>query len=152
MAVDTRGVFDKNLRLALKASAFEVQEEARSNHRYKQRNGRLKDSVDVEMSNTGLQATVFLNTNIAPYGPFVHEGSAPRMILPKNKQTLRWVSDGSFVFSKKVRHPGYKGDPFLYYALDNKRDDVEEIFLKYTNKSLEEVANVIRGTTYIFGR
>jgi len=47
---------------------------------------------------------------------FVHFGTKPHTIEPKNKKALRWVDGGVFRFAKKVRHPGYRGDPFLYDA------------------------------------
>ena len=53
------------------------------------------------------------------YGLFVHFGTRPHIIKPKIKKALRWSSNGRFIFSKKVRHPGYRGDPFIYNALQN---------------------------------
>ena len=50
------------------------------------------------------------------YGFFVHFGTKPHVIKPKNKKALRWVGGDNFIFAKKVNHPGYKGDPFLYIA------------------------------------
>jgi len=53
------------------------------------------------------------------YALFVHFGTRPHIIKPNRKKALRWSSNGRFVFSKKVRHSGYRGDPFLYKALQN---------------------------------
>lgn len=55
---------------------------------------------------------------LAPYGKWVHDGSRPHIIQPKRKKWLRWASNGSFVFAKKVNHPGYKGDAFFDKAID----------------------------------
>lgn len=52
----------------------------------------------------------------APHALFVHWGSKPHIIKPKNKKALRWSAGGQFVFSKIVHHPGYKGDPYLVNA------------------------------------
>ncbi|MDY4155083.1 MAG: hypothetical protein SPH77_00640 [Campylobacter sp.] len=37
----------------------------------------------------------------------------PHEIKPKTRKFLRWVVSSEFIFAKKVKHPGYKGDPFL---------------------------------------
>lgn len=52
----------------------------------------------------------------APHAVFVHFGTRPHDISPKNKKALRWSSGSSFVFSRLVKHPGYKGDPWLKRA------------------------------------
>ena len=53
----------------------------------------------------------------APHAVFVHWGTRPHVIRPKDKKALRWVAgSGSatgFVFSRFVRHPGYAGDAWL---------------------------------------
>jgi len=68
------------------------------------------------------------------YGVFVHFGSRPHDIRPKNKKELRWSGHGDvFSFAKSVKHPGYRGDPFMYDALDSTT--------KILNKIAREVAN-----------
>lgn len=58
----------------------------------------------------------------APYAPFVHWGSRPHVIRPREKKALRWPSGrGSatgFIFAKWAKHPGYEGDPWLVKAAD----------------------------------
>jgi hypothetical protein len=62
------------------------------------------------------------NTQHAPHALFVHWGTRPHVIRPKNKKALRWPSGSGgatrFVFAKFVRHPGYAGDPWLVKAAD----------------------------------
>lgn len=53
---------------------------------------------------------------VAPYAVFVHWGTRPHDIRPKHKKALRWPGGGAFHFAKRVRHPGYKGDPWLTRA------------------------------------
>jgi len=67
----------------------------------------------------------------APYNVFVHFGSRPHDIRPKDRKALRWVSGSSFVFSKFVRHPGYKGDPFMVTAVDNVLRDFDSMVSKH---------------------
>ena len=58
----------------------------------------------------------------APYAPWVHWGTRPHMIRPREKKALRWPSGAGgktgFVFAKWVRHPGYAGDAWLVQAAD----------------------------------
>lgn len=57
------------------------------------------------------------DSRIAPYARFVHDGTKPHMIFPRNKKALRWPVGSKFRFSRKgVKHPGYKGDPWLRRA------------------------------------
>lgn len=52
----------------------------------------------------------------AKHALFVHWGTKPHTIAPKRKKALRWVSGNRFAFAKRVRHPGYRGDPWLVRA------------------------------------
>ncbi len=54
-----------------------------------------------------------------PAALFVLTGTAAHDIFPKNKSVLRFKPRGSnsYVFTRKVHHPGYKGDNFLWKAL-----------------------------------
>ncbi|WP_281950270.1 hypothetical protein [Nitrosophilus kaiyonis] len=82
------------------------------------------------------------------YAIFVHFGTQPHFIHPRFKKALRWSKDGNvypsnyraknkvqektiFSFAKAVKHPGYKGDPFLYKALDDASKKVNKIFGRF---------------------
>ncbi len=58
----------------------------------------------------------------APYAVFVHWGTKPHIIRPREKKALRWPSGQGgktgFVFAKWAKHPGYAGDPWLVQAAD----------------------------------
>lgn len=132
-------IFQKRIRQAIKASTIEVQDEAQTNHRFISRSGDLERAVDIKCTeHTG---TVYINSQIAPYGAFVHHGTPAHEIFPKNRTALRWVpqSGGTFHFAKRVHHPGTKSDPFLYNALKSKRDTIRNIFARYTRTALKEV-------------
>ncbi len=62
------------------------------------------------------------------YALFVHFGSKPHTIEPKNKKSLRFGSLGEFVFAKKVHHPGYKGDPFMVNSARKTMRRLDKIF------------------------
>ena len=139
--MNAREVFEKRLRQAIRASAREVQEEAQRTHSFTSRTGQLERAIDVRMIGDKT-AEVYIDSQAAPYGPFVHEGTRAHEIFPKGKQVLRWVPNGGngFVFAKRVFHRGTKPDPFLYEALDNSREAVHDIFLKAVDVSLGEIA------------
>lgn len=61
------------------------------------------------------QGTVYLGSSTAV---FQHEGTKAHLIVPRSKKVLRFAINKEFVFSKRVRHPGIKADPFLYKAAD----------------------------------
>ena len=58
----------------------------------------------------------------APYAIFLHFGTRPHLIKPKDKKALRWPggsgSKTNFIFAKWVHHPGYEGHPYLIEAAD----------------------------------
>lgn len=142
--MNAREVFEKRLRQAIRASAREVQEEAQRTHRFTSRSGQLERAIDARMIGDKT-AEVYIDSNIAPYGPFVHEGTRAHYIFPREKQSLRWVPSGGngFVFAKRVFHRGTQPDQFLYEALDNSREAVHDIFSKAVNVSLGDIARDI---------
>lgn len=56
------------------------------------------------------------NSALAPYAKFVHFGTKPHIIKPKNKKALANVKSAQF-FGKRVQHPGSKANPYLFRAL-----------------------------------
>lgn len=52
-----------------------------------------------------------------PHTVLVHNGSRAHLIRPRSKRYLRFEVGGRVVYAKLVRHPGYKGNPFLRDAL-----------------------------------
>lgn len=59
---------------------------------------------------------VFNDGQVASYARWVHWGARPHIILPKNKKILRFPVGARFRFAKKVKHPGYRGDPWYVRA------------------------------------
>lgn len=58
----------------------------------------------------------------APHAIFIHFGTKPHLIKPKDKKMLRFPSGQGggthFVFARFVKHPGYKGHAYLIEAAD----------------------------------
>lgn len=51
----------------------------------------------------------------AGHASYVHEGTRPHVILPRDKKALYWPGAGHPV--KKVHHPGTKANPFFERAI-----------------------------------
>lgn len=81
------------------------------------RTGALEDSLSLKPE--GEDAWIVgHDSNRAPHAIFVHWGTRPHTIGPKERKALRWVHGNGFVFARLVRHPGYAGDPWLERAAD----------------------------------
>lgn len=61
------------------------------------------------------------------YAVFVHFGARPHWIFAKKRVALRWQKGDVFHFAKAVRHPGYKGDPFMTNAAKDVFERLNEI-------------------------
>ena len=57
--------------------------------------------------------------SIAPYAIYVHQGTKPHEIRPKDKTALSWVVGNKRIFAKFVKHPGYRGDGYMFAALSD---------------------------------
>lgn len=102
------------VRKQLKIAAESIKDRASLEHRYKRRNGQLEREGIVTHVKDNV-AIVSLNPRV-PYGIYVHEGTKPHIILPRQKKLLRWTDGGRWFSKYKVNHPGTKPDPFLYDA------------------------------------
>jgi len=56
-----------------------------------------------------------IGTNVE-YAPAIEFGSRPHVIEAKNRKVL---SNGKAFFGKRVNHPGWSGDSFLYWGMKN---------------------------------
>lgn len=101
------------VRRQVKMAVRDVREYARDHHRFVTRSGMTEKSIMSEVKEN--QGTVYLGSSTAV---FQHEGTKAHLILPRSKKVLRFAINKSFVFSKRVRHPGIKADHFLYTAAD----------------------------------
>ena len=81
----------RNLKLAMLVSLRNIQRRARQEHNFRSRSGNLERSIDTEIINEWpLKGRVFLNQTLTKtddggsYGVYVHEGTPPHEIAPKN--------------------------------------------------------------------
>jgi HK97 gp10 family phage protein len=87
------------------------------------RTGKLAGSIvkDVSEGEASISA-------LASYAVFVVNGTAPHEIRPVNASVLAFEAGGGVVFTRLVRHPGTKPNPFMQRAVESAREKVEETF------------------------
>lgn len=98
-------------------SLRDVQERARSEHRWISRTGQAEREIKTRAEVAGGEFSGAVYTDL-PHGIFLHTGTRAHAILPRKKQVLRFVINGRFVFARRVRHPGISPDPYIYNAFD----------------------------------
>lgn len=130
--------FSKTMRLTMKHAVRDIREHAAANHRFTSRTGSLERSISSTTYDDPITGVVFLDSGIAPYGFYVHQGTGPHAIVPKRKKVLRWALGGDFVFAKAVLHPGTKPDRFLEGAWDRYKEEVPERFSRALSQVIEE--------------
>lgn len=75
--------------------------------------GALFRSIVARPLGDGSQWEIGHDLQVAPHALFVHWGTRPHKIKPKNKKRLRFPMGGKLAFAREVNHPGYRGDPWL---------------------------------------
>ena len=140
---DVEGILRRSIKNAMERSVSKLHNYATTHHRFISRTGGLERAVESEVTDGGFHGVVFLNERKADYGSCVHEGSRAHVIRPRNKRVLRWPGKGGFVFSKISHHPGYKGDQFLYDALDDNSAEIDKIFDEEIENAVNELADTL---------
>ena len=100
--------------------------------------GKLARSIVLDINEKGeakLQA-------LAPYAKFVVEGTRPHKIYPVRAKALVFkAKSGELVFTRLVRHPGTKPNPFLTRAVDKAREQVDDIWAELFEDLVEEATD-----------
>jgi hypothetical protein len=107
---------DKLAKRALAETAEEIEEnvgEWAGRHTKPGGTGALFRSIVARPVGDGSQWEIGHDLQVAPHALFVHWGTKPHKIKPKNKKMLRFPVGGKFAFAREVNHPGYRGDPWL---------------------------------------
>jgi len=97
--------------------------------------GKLARSLVMEVDEKG-EARI---RALAPYAKFVVEGTRPHKIFPVRANVLAFkAAGGDLVFTRVVRHPGTKPNPFLTRALDKAREQIDDIWAELFEDLVEE--------------
>lgn len=94
---------------------------------------RLRQSFFIRMENK-LSGVLY---NRQPYALYVHEGTRPHEIRPKNKKVLANRRTGQF-FGKVVHHPGTRPNPFFVRAIERSKNIIQ--------KNFEDVIKAVQAT------
>ena len=93
--------------------------------------GKLKQSVQYQVSEGGMVLDTRLDNDVAPYAPYVHRGTGiygpykkPFKVAPVTRKALHWVQGGQKFFSKGHEVKGQRPQPFLYNAFKTLRTHI----------------------------
>lgn len=131
----------ENIPVALALGADIVAAHARVRHDgYVNQTGELSgsimaDEVQGSFASGDMTATVAAG---AAHGIFVHDGTKPHVIKPKQRKALRWEVEGGFAFAKEVHHPGTDATNFLANAVEEKLPEVAAVIEDAAALSFEE--------------
>ena len=120
-------------RQALAATAEEIEDDVMAWAARHHDQGALHRSVIVRATPDGFE--VGTDGQHAPHALFVHWGTRPHRIVPKNKKSLRWAGPNGFAFARGVDHPGYVGDPWLADAAAK----APKLFERHLSRVLKEL-------------
>lgn len=79
--------------------------------------GRLRASLRGQANRTWTLRPQYTISTDVEYAPFVHDGTRPHEIRPRNAQVLRFVVNGRVVYARVVQHPGTRARPFIERAV-----------------------------------
>ncbi len=87
------------------------------------RTGKLAGSIVKQVGDSEAEIQA-----LAPYAVYVEKGTAPHEIRPVNASVLAFEAGGKMVFTRLVRHPGTKPNPFMQRAAEGTRSEAEAVF------------------------
>lgn len=81
--------------------------------------GETAGSIVAGRPRVGRSGPVVDVSSVTDHAQYVHDPTPPHFIRPRRKTLLKFFSPGraQMIYTKIVRHPGTKGNPFLLRAL-----------------------------------
>lgn len=98
--------------------------EANSKRKAPVKTGNLRRTITSRVERPGVRGVVGTN---ARYARPVHEGSRAHLIRPKRARALRFKKGNNVMYTRLVRHPGTRGQPFLLEGLAASRDSIRDL-------------------------
>jgi hypothetical protein len=141
---------EKGASEAANAGAKVGAEHAKTNHRFKNKTGKLESSIgwrSLVVRGTNPSAEFFADT---PYANIVAKGSKPHPIDPKpgNPTGLLWWNDpwpdGDLVHAHHVDHPGTAPDPFMDDAAKAAEAETELVLEAHTKVACARADRALR--------
>lgn len=120
------------LRGTLRAGAKPVAEQAKLNIR--KRSGEAADSIRIGTSSRGgiVKAVIKAGSRRAWYIRFIHDGTKPHLIKPRNRKSLFIAG----LLREVIEHPGAKANPFLLNAMDQRSGEALAAMATYARNRL----------------
>lgn len=127
------------MRLAMLRGMRDIQETARTQHRFTSRTATLERAVETKIvSDSPLVGSAYINEVMAPYGKYIHKGTKAHFIRPRTRKALRFVgAGGKFFFSKGHMVRGIEADPFLLNAAKKNETSLNAIFDKAVSEAIK---------------
>lgn len=79
--------------------------------------GRLRASLRGQANRTWTLRPQYTISTDVEYAPYVHDGTRPHEIRPRNAQVLRFMINGRVQYARVVHHPGTRARPFIERAV-----------------------------------
>jgi HK97 gp10 family phage protein len=117
------GAIHDEMRTTMNDSVLLIENRGKANAPVK--TGTLRRSITHQVGGAGGSVRGIVGTSV-PYAKYVHEGTAPHVILPVRAKALFWPGARHPV--KRVNHPGTKANPFLRRALAEQRGAVLQLW------------------------
>ncbi len=87
------------------------------------RSGFLAMSITKEVRKEG-----FTVKPTAKYAVYVEKGTSPHVIRPLSASCLAFQAGSGLVFTRLVRHPGTKANPFVAWAAAETKENLGKVF------------------------
>ena len=135
--------------LLLRASSNSLSNATESLASYATKNAGFKKPTGATVNATQavtkkLKSSIFVDSKDIPYIEPLYNGSRPHIIKPKNKKALYGNGifyahvNGIFGLPKEVKHPGYKGNPFIFRAWKKQRGVFANQFAEDLTEQIED--------------
>ncbi|AWZ48376.1 hypothetical protein C3495_05880 [Clostridiaceae bacterium 14S0207] len=108
--------------------AKKLEREAKDKGNWKDRTSNARQGLIGGSEGGGNNYSIYLSHGV-DYGEILEEGSKPHVITPKNGKALYWKGAAHPV--REVHHPGTKGFNTLGNTLENNKERIINIVIKY---------------------
>lgn len=117
--------------------------EAKTTTLFQDRTGLLRKSIRAtpragKFSGNTLAGGVVAGGGTVGYARYVHDGTQPHVIRPRNGRALRIPTGTGFVFRGAVNHPGTDPRPFLTEAIEAVTPQVPTIGEAFITRALRD--------------
>lgn len=125
-----------NVRWAMVQSVNIVKNSAQQLAPYK--TGTLRRSIYTDVQQSGFRGVIAQDSAIASYGAHIEYGTKAHTISAINKKALFWK--GAMHPVRSVRHPGFRGKPYMLPALEQNVNLIKDYFSEALRRTVVAIA------------